>query len=84
MHHSQLLEIADQKDAGMNHVRIVANGLGGRVCSSCGELGEKVFTLASELDIQTLPNKLYTCSAHGDDLEGFCLCYYEPVFDDEL
>lgn len=84
LHYFQLLEIAHEKSDEVNNVRIVASGTGGKACRVCEELGEKVFRLDSELDLQTLPNKNCTCTAYSDDQTGFCLCYYEFVYDDEL
>ena len=84
LHRNQLLEIKADHDPTINHVRIVASGPGGRICPACKELDEKVFSLHKELYNQTLPNPACTCTAYDEEQKGFCLCYYEPVFDDEL
>lgn len=84
LHHLQLLQISEDNHPDINSVRVIANGPGGRVCPACKQLDGKVLNLASELDKPSLPNSSCTCMAHRDAHEGFCLCYYEIVFDDEL
>ena len=80
----QLQEISAEKDLGINHVRIVASGPGGKTCPACRELGEKTLSLSKEMNNQSLPNPKCTCTALNKHQKGFCLCFYEPVFDDEL
>ena len=83
-HIEQLREIAADAHIGISHVRIVSNGPGGRCCPSCTALSDKVLSLSEEQLSPTLPVTGCTCTAYNDGQLGFCLCYYEPVFDDEL
>ncbi len=81
----QLEEIAiDSEALGIKHVQIVASGPGGRICPACKELHDNVFTLESELKKPHLPNNKCECTAYNEDQTGFCLCYYEIIFEDEL
>jgi len=84
LNHNQLLEIAEDCDLVVNHVRIIANGPGNRVCDSCKALSGKLVKLDDEIMHQTLPNHNCSCTAYNESQVGFCLCYYEVVFDDEL
>ncbi len=85
LHWAQLEEIATHAErSDVHHVRIVASGPGGHGCAACGRLDGQVMTIESERTNPTLPVPGCTCTASGPDQTGFCLCYYEPVFDDEL
>ena len=80
----QLEEIKKNRHLGINNVRIVASGPGGRICSCCSGNGNSIKKLDTELKQQTLPHKECSCTAYEDHQTGFCLCYYEIVFDDEV
>lgn len=84
LHIEQIREIAEDAHIGINHVRIVAIGPGGRCCAACTAMNGKVLSLKMEQLLPTLPLAGCTCTAYNDRQFGFCLCYYEPVFDDEL
>lgn len=84
LHLCQLMQIDGYEDMGINHVRIVASGPGGRICLACNELGGKILSLGVELENPSLPRQGCLCTAYEDHQTGFCLCYYECVFDDEL
>lgn len=84
LHLSQLQEIEQQRSLGVNNVRIVSVGPGGRMCSYCSSNDEKILNLDKELMTQTLPHSKCSCTAYDDNQTGFCLCYYEMVFDDEI
>jgi len=84
LNHSQLLEIEAQRDLDISHVRIVSAGPGNRICDSCKKLSGKLFNLDNEINHQTLPHINCTCTAYNESQTGFCLCFYEIVFDDEL
>ncbi len=83
-HIEQLREIAVDADIGISNVRIIANGPGGRCCPACNSLDQGIHSLESEQSSPTLPVIDCTCTAYNDEQVGFCLCYYEPVFNDEL
>jgi hypothetical protein len=83
-HFLQLREIAADAHIGIDYVRIVVNGLGGRRCPSCTTLDERVLSLKKEQSSPTLPVDGCSCTAFADEQTGFCLCYYESVLDDEL
>jgi hypothetical protein len=80
----QLLQVAENSHLGVHNVRIVANGPGGKACPHCHAIANRVLSLSSELNAPSLPNAECTCTAYGEEQKGFCLCYYEEVFDDEL
>lgn len=80
----QLEEIAVVKDLGVSHVRVVSGGPGGRICPECQNMDGVIFPLKSEMRKPHLPNNKCVCAAYTDRQVGFCLCYYEVVFDDEL
>ena len=84
MHLLQLEEIAKKRHLGINNVSIVAVGPGGRVCFYCAEQNDKVLNLDEEIKQQTLPHQRCSCTAYEENKTGFCLCYYEMVFDDEM
>lgn len=84
LNQKQLEEIAAELDLGIKHVRIVSSGPRGRVCSECKQMDGQVFSLASEMRNPHLPNKTCKCTGYNDHQTGFCLCYYEVVFEDEL
>jgi hypothetical protein len=69
---------------GFSHVRIVANSPGGRCCHSCTAMDGKILSLRNEEASPTLPVADCTCTPYPDAQTGFCLCYYDPVFDDEI
>jgi len=84
LNQKQLEEIAAESGLGIKHVRIVSNGPGGRICSECIQMDGQVFSLASEMKKPHLPNKACKCTGYNEHQTGFCLCYYEVVFEDEL
>ncbi|AWL12777.1 hypothetical protein HMF8227_02325 [Saliniradius amylolyticus] len=84
MHQKQLEEIAEQRELGVSHVQIVANGLGGHYCAFCKSIEGRVLDLDDELKAPTLPHLNCQCRSINPEQTGYCLCYYEPVFDDEL
>lgn len=84
LHWARLEEIAAHAErVAVHHVRIVASGPGGRCCAACGRMDGQVMVIESESTNPTLPVQGCTCTASGPDQTGSCLCYYEPVFDDE-
>ncbi len=85
LHWARLEEIAAHAEySGVRHVRLVASGPGGHSCAACERMDGQVMGIESESENPTLPVQRCTCSASGPEQTGFCLCYYEPVFDDEL
>jgi len=80
----QLKEIKAENDPEINHVRIVANSPGNRICSACKALQGKVTPLQDEINNPTLPHNKCSCTAYDETQTNFCLCYYEYVYDDEL
>ncbi len=85
LHSAQLGEIAAHAEhLGVRRVRIVASGPGGHCCAACERMNGREMTIESESTNPTLPVSECGCTASGPDQTGFCLCYYEPVFDHEL
>lgn len=84
LNRKQLEEIASESSLDIKHVRIVSSGPGGRICPACKELDDHVYSITSEMKKPHLPNKSCTCTGYNDNQTGFCLCYYEVVFEDEL
>ncbi len=85
LHWARLDEIATRAEhAGVQHVRIVASGPGGRCCAACERMDGQIMVIESESASPTLPVQGCTCTGAGPDQAGFCLCYYELVSDDEL
>lgn len=80
----QLEQIAAVKNLGVSHVRVVSRGPGERICPECQKMNGVVFPLDSEMRKPHLPNKNCVCTPYADRQLGFCLCYYEVVFDDEV
>ncbi len=84
LHSAQLEEIAAHAEhLGVRHVRIVASGPGGHCCAACERMDGQEMTIESESTNPTLPVPGCACTPSGPDQAGFCLCYYEPVFDHE-
>ena len=85
LHSAQLEEIAAHAEhLGVRRVRIVASGPGGHCCPACERMNGREMTIESESTNPTLPVPGCTCTPSGPDQAGFCLCYYEPVFDQAL
>ncbi len=85
LHSAQLEEIAAHAGRlGVRHVRIVASGPGGHCCAACKRMDGQVIAIESESTNPNLPVPGCACTPSGPAQTGFCLCYYEPVFDHEL
>ena len=85
LHSARLQDIvARSPDPGAHRVRIVASGPGGDCCAACRQMDGKVVAIGSESAKPNLPVAGCTCTASGPGENGFCLCYYEPVPEDEL
>ncbi|VAW71838.1 hypothetical protein MNBD_GAMMA12-1778 [hydrothermal vent metagenome] len=84
LHKYQLLQIAEDSYLGVHNVRIVASGAGGKSCPACKKSDNKILNIEAELNRQSLPNRDCSCTAYHEHQKGFCLCYYEILFDDEL
>ena len=85
LHWARLEEItADAERLGVHQVRIIASGPGSHCCAACERVDGQVIAIESEAQNPSLPIPGCTCTASGPDQTGFCCCYYEPVFDDEL
>jgi len=83
-HREQLREIKIDNSIGIHHVRIVALGSGGRFCPACKAMDGEIFKITDERKHMHLPVDGCTCTGLEDHQTGFCLCYYECVFDDEV
>ena len=82
LHSAQLEEIAAHAEPlGVRRVRIVASGPGGHCCAACERISGQEMTIESESTNPSLPVPGCVCTASGQDQTGFCLCYYEPIFD---
>lgn len=64
---------AESSSIGINHVRI---GYSPNTCKQFDTGQDEIYTIANALALMPLPHR-------GLD-DGFCGCYYECVFDDEL
>ena len=85
MHQKSLEEIAENCEGlDVSYVKIVASGLGGKFCDYCKSQDGTILKLEDELIIPSLPFKECNCKSVDNNNPGFCISYYEPVFDDEL
>lgn len=77
---------AKSSDGGMlySHVSIMACGAGGRHCPACAALDGKTYTFEEASENPPLPPDGCTCEGFPGAEPGFCLCMYQPAFDDEL
>ena len=83
-HRFELEEIYAKKSLGITHVQIRAFGSGGRTCKACLSVSGEINKIENEMSNPTLPVPNCTCTAYDDTQTNFCLCNYDPVFDDEL
>lgn len=80
LHNHALRECAAQ-DTG--YVSIMASGPADRFCDVCAALDGEVDRVDQELENPRLPPDGCTCTPYGNDQTGFCLCLYQPAFEDE-
>jgi len=67
-----------------SHVQILPIGPGNRCCPACKALDGKAFTFQDAVKNSPLPPEGCTCDGYTGVEKGFCLCLYQPIFDDEL
>lgn len=82
MHEQHLLELRYRYPSSVSSVRIKTADII-QACESCCVLKDRVFSLSEQIDDPILPTHNCSCllNHHYPDTQGFCRCYYLPIFD---
>mgnify|MGYP006302841397 CR=1 FL=1 len=86
MHEAAREELRHQQQQcqDVQGARIVAWSPRDETCPACRALDGQVVAIETELAAPRLPAAGCTCAPNPGGDSGFCLCSYEPVFDDEM